>query len=181
MLATDARTLLHRLTAAFPASGVGDDTVVLWLGYVSRVPLEVGRPAIDWLVEHCDRFPTVAEWQEACRDSADRLRARALPRALCALCEDGWVTVDATGRTTVARCPNGCIPNALAKEHGFRPLQMSESELARSRARLAEFMATLKAASAMPKVAPRSRRPLGRYRVDPETGHAEPLPRSDLS
>lgn len=126
MQATEARGLLHKLTAAFPASGIGDDTIVLWLGYVGRVPIDIARPAVDSLIETCDRFPTVAQWQDACR--LYRGTVRALPRSNeCNVCEDGFLFAT-DGQTVLSMhvqnkrdpsgpqikvprsCPNGCRP-----------------------------------------------------------------------
>lgn len=129
MQATEARGLLHKLTAAFPGSGVGDDTIVLWLGYVAKVPVEVGAPAVDSLIGTCRKFPTLAEWQEACRMFRGSIIA--LPSSSeCVICQDGFLFAQddrtvlcefiddkATGEKfkVPRRCPNGCLPGKRAK------------------------------------------------------------------
>lgn len=180
---SEARQIVGRLTSCYPSTRLGADNVAAYMSWIRKHDWDTAESAVVSLVGSLKRWPSLADFDEACREVAASRPARyaAISGPACMMCDDGWATLSADGRSTVARCPNGCIPNALARENALRPkLPMTESELARNRARLAELQGTLRAATRMPWAKPRARPVSKRYTVNVETGHAEPLPRADL-
>ena len=180
---SEARQIVGRLTSCFPAARLGADNVAAYIAWIRKHDWDTAEAAVVQLVGTMKRWPTLADFDEACREvhASRPPRHRALPPPTCGMCEDGWLTLDDAGRTTVTRCPNGCVPNAIAKENASRhEAPMTAAELERNKARLAELMETLRKASAIPKPslvagAPfrRSRGSGRRFSIDPESGHAE--------
>lgn len=96
-------------TAGYPtAKRMDEGTIRVWTEALQGFSgSAVEMAAKQWITTE-KHFPTLAGFIEAIR-AQDSPRDFG-PRPECFVCDEGWVTVSEDGRSTVARCPNGCLP-----------------------------------------------------------------------
>jgi len=79
MESSEAARILATMQGAWPGFASEEVSNRLWLGYISRVDVAVGRAAAQRLIEESEYKPTVAAWQEACRTEVRRVEAAHAP------------------------------------------------------------------------------------------------------
>lgn len=67
MTRDEALAVVHRMMAAWPSPAMPETTARLWLEHLARQDATIVGPALDRLIGHQDRMPSIAQMQDACR------------------------------------------------------------------------------------------------------------------
>lgn len=149
----EADHVLARMVAIWPTPAPGEETLIEWREELRLSTHVDSLKAIEDCKAECEWWPSFATFRELeHRARSGRQSLRGLPAVSCAVCEDGFVTVSETGRSTVRLCPNGCKANRGATDYR-RPMSGAERETGRRELPL------LVAALAKAKRMPQTKRP----------------------
>ncbi len=99
--------------AAYPtARKVDRTTIEVWAEALATRPSRAIDEAARHWINTESRFPSLASFIECVR-AQHQFDDQSEPE-FCGTCENGWVETDGAGRSTVTRCPNGCLPAPYA-------------------------------------------------------------------
>ncbi len=108
--------------AAYPsARKVDESTVRVWHDGLANYGDDRIRSATKRWIHNEPFFPNLPKFMELVRSESSSAGEQ-LPRSKppCGMCENGFIEVDSTGRGTVQRCPNGCLPEPVETHTGTR-------------------------------------------------------------
>lgn len=77
----EAGQVLTRMRAIWPHAHIPEATLAYWIEMLRAYPLDRAGDAVAWCEQACQRWPSIAEFQQAMRDTVGRPERQALPES----------------------------------------------------------------------------------------------------